>query len=134
VLLGTSAWPLFVGTRSVSVWVVLDEAGRWKGPISANQSLARVNPWLAAVGKIPVVDDLADGFRSIVGDDWDGKNILFNVGMPGASGTLGNICGGAGAEATDPERHCEGLRAGGNEPTWDSENGHLMLLRMTRVE
>lgn len=62
--------------------------------------LAKVNPWLAAAGKIPVEDDLADG--SIVGDDWDGKNVLFNVGMPGAPGTPGNICGGVGAEATDP--------------------------------
>lgn len=61
---------------------------------------------------------------------------MLKVGIPGAPGTLEGICGGAGAEATDPERHCEdvGLRTGGNEPTLDSENGHLMLLRMTRVE
>ena len=37
VLLGVGAWLLLVGARSVSVWVVLDEAGRRRGPISAYQ-------------------------------------------------------------------------------------------------
>lgn len=134
VLLGAGAWLLLVDTRSVSVWVVLDEVGRRKGPNSANQSLARDIPYLGAAWEVPVVADLADG--SIVGDDCDGKNILFKVGIPGVPGTLEEICGGAGTEATEPERHCEdvGLRDGANDPTLDSENGHLILLRMTRVE
>lgn len=40
-LFATGASLLLAGTRSVSVWVVLDEAGRRKGPISANKLLAK---------------------------------------------------------------------------------------------
>lgn len=68
-------------------------------------------------------------------DDRGGMNTLFRVGTPAALGALGNISGGAGAELTDPARHFVdvGLRAGGNDPTLDSEKGHLMLLRIAKA-
>lgn len=51
VLLGAGAWLLLVGTRSVSVWMVLDEAGRRKGPISATQLLAKSLHSLELLGR-----------------------------------------------------------------------------------
>jgi len=51
VLLGVGAWLLLVGARSVSVWVVLDEAGRRRGPISANQLLEKSHHDLELLGR-----------------------------------------------------------------------------------
>lgn len=78
--------------------------------------------WVAA---LPAV--MLDAFPNTEADDSTGKTAV--LALEGKDSLMPRLDG------TERECHCEdvGLRASCDEPTFDSENGHLISLRIARA-